>query len=365
MSEVLARIRVKEEHGIRRFLYPLWVQLPLAEGTDPDLLSLTTPDGQLIPTQGTQRGKGRYRLDFAVSLSPNQEHYLLLTHGQQPATFDDSMTFDSEIDVEQADYAFGSRQKRFSVMLDMQCNIRAVLYDGKHHLRDATSIRRNSQVMKAGVAVSRTGDNLLTAWLKTRGQYEKEAFLRDARTRTELTACKSWATVTHKLHTPKANDEVAFTLPLAVTSPVLTCDFGVGGGTYGKLQHGAAEEVTWHTKFEGDNARWSIATSGRTDYEGKTTRDAFRSQQWFHLIDSDKSLAVAMTDVPSSCQEMRVLLNVTGDVTVTFRLDDVLDNKNGVEFGVCYHFLNDVPAVAAATNPQSILLPPTVEMLPA
>ena len=34
------------------------------------------------------------------------------------------------------------------------------------------------------------------------------------------------------------------------------------------------------------------------------------------------------------------------------------------EFGVCYHFLNDVPAIAAATNPQSILLPPTVEVLP-
>ena len=34
------------------------------------------------------------------------------------------------------------------------------------------------------------------------------------------------------------------------------------------------------------------------------------------------------------------------------------------EFGVCYHFLNDIPAIAAATNPQSILLPPTVEVLP-
>jgi len=29
-------------------------------------------------------------------------------------------------------------------------------------------------------------------------------------------------------------------------------------------------------------------------------------------------------------------------------------------FGLCCHFLNDIPALAAATSPQSILLPPVV-----
>ena len=110
--------------------------------------------------------------------------------------------------------------------------------------------------------------------------------------------------------------------------------------------------------------QWSLATAGRTDYEGKSTRKAFRAQQWFHLIDSDKSLAVAMTDVPPSCQEMGVSLNVTGDIAITFRLGAVTDSAEGAEFGVCYHFLNDIPAIAAATNPQSILLPPAVEVLP-
>ena len=51
-----------------------------------------------------------------------------------------------------------------------------------------------------------------------------------------------------------------------------------------------------------------------------------------------------------------------GDVSVAFRLGDTITGP--AEFGVCYHFLNDVPAIAAATNPQSILLPPVVEVLP-
>ena len=48
---------------------------------------------------------------------------------------------------------------------------------------------------------------------------------------------------------------------------------------------------------------------------------------------------------------------------IAFTLGDSGDEH--AEFGVCYHFLNDAPAIAAATNPQSILLPPTVGVLPA
>ena len=53
-----------------------------------------------------------------------------------------------------------------------------------------------------------------------------------------------------------------------------------------------------------------------------------------------------------------------GDVVVCVPTWVINRDHPVAEFGVCYHFLNNMPAIAAATNPQSILLPPTVEVLP-
>ena len=128
-------------------------------------------------------------------------------------------------------------------------------------------------------------------------------------TKSEITACKSWATITHALEQPQPNDEIVFTLPLAITSPTLTCDFGVGGYVFGKLDD-KATEIVWRTEFgAAPYAKWTIATAGRTDYVGEVeTAEEFLAQRWFHLIDSDKALAVAITKVPKDCQEMTVRL---------------------------------------------------------
>ena len=152
-------------------------------------------------------------------------------------------------------------------------------------------------------------------------------------------------------------------MPLGITSPTITCDFGVGGYVFGKLDS-KATEIVWQTEFgDAPYAKWTVATAGRVDYVGEVeSAEAFLPQRWFHLIDSDKALAVAITKLPDACQSMTVRLTHDGDVSIAFKLGDKA--KRVAEFGVCYHFLNDVPAIAAATNPQSILLPPTVEVLP-
>ena len=109
-------------------------------------------------------------------------------------------------------------------------------------------------------------------------------------------------------------------------------------------------------------AKWTVATAGRVDYVGEVeTAEAFLPQRWFHLIDSDKALAVAVTKMPATCRSLTVRLTMEGDISVAYKLGDTVSGP--AEFGVCYHFLNDVPAIAAATNPQSILLPPVVEVL--
>ena len=354
MSEVLARIRVREMSGIRRFLYPLTatVVLPL----DIHLQRLRLSDGDKdIPLQVTH-GNG-FRLDFAISLDPYAERDLVLRSGDSEAALDDPLGLSRNNGLLQ------NQQQKFSIDLPFSGGFSQVVYDGVIHFRQPFRISYNglSPIEDDAVYYNAAPEfSKVTAWVGVSRRYSDGM---PYSTATEITACKSWATVTHRLKRPKPNDEFVFTVPLAIASPTLTCDFGVGGYVFGKLDS-KATEITWHTEFgDAPYAKWNVATAGRVDYVGEVaTAEAFLPQRWFHLIDSDKALAVAITKIPDACQSMTVRLTHEGDVSIAFKLGDKA--KLIAEFGVCYHFLNDVPAIAAATNPQSILLPPVVEVLP-
>jgi hypothetical protein len=356
MSEILARLRVRETHGIRRFLYPLTAYVALPPDTHLQRLRLSDGENDL-PLQVTHTGT--FRLDFAVSLDPHAARELMLTEGQSAASLDDPLCLTKEGSMG----LLINRQKRFQVVLHYDGTIREVVYDSITLLRNGLRIFRNDEppIQDGDLFYHAAPDfSTVTAWTGASRRYPDGVA---CSTDTEIIACKSWATVTHEIREAKPNDEIAFTLPLAITSPTLTCDFGVGGSVFGKLDE-KAPEIVWRTKFgDAPYARWTVATAGRTDYIGEVaTAETFLPQRWFHLIDSDKALAVAITQVPPDCREMTVRLTHEGDVSVTFRLGDTITGP--AEFGVCYHFLNDVPAIAAATNPQSILLPPVVEVLP-
>lgn len=372
MSEVLTRIRVRETAGIRRFLYPLTTTLymPVEQKqnefkTMADLYgnhSLRTEGGLDVLRQFKFIGLKQWdnaRLDFAVSLAPWETQDILIVQEANSAAIPDPLKLASVL--KDGDEGLKNSQERFAITIAPDGSIAEVVYDGISHLRGPSQIRVNENPAWFSSATSlSSGDASLAAWLSAKSRYDNGGF---AQTQMELTACKSWAMVTHTLEQPKPGDEVVFTLPLAITSPTLTCDFGVGGYVFGKLDE-KATEIVWHTEFgEAPYAKWTVATAGRVDYVGEVaTAEEFRSQRWFHLIDSDKALAVAITVLPDDCREMTVRLTRDGDVSVAFELGDTVTGH--AEFGVCYHFLNDVPAIAAATNPQSILLPPVVEVLP-
>ena len=354
MSEVLARLRVRETHGIRRFLYPLTAYVTLPPDTHLQHLTLSA-DGQPLLLQVTH-GNG-FRLDFAVFLDPYTVRDFALTSGVSEAALDDPLQLRKDNEN------LRNQQQRFSVDLPFSGGFSQVIYDGVTHFRKPLSITYNglSSLEDDTVYYNAVPEfSKVTGWLGVSRRYSDDTLYT---TTTEITACKSWATVTHKIKQPKPDDEIVFTLPLAITSPTLTCDFGVGGYVFGKLDS-KATEIVWRTEFgDAPYAKWTVATAGRVDYVGEVeAAEAFLPQRWFHLIDSDKALAVAITKLPDACHQMTVRLTVEGDVSIAFKLGETMSGP--AEFGVCYHFLNDVPAIAAATNPQSILLPPTVEVLP-
>ena len=362
MSDVLARIRVRETAGIRRFLYPLQTNIIVPTGIIPSDAGMVDKKGAPVPFQLSQIYLGQdiwsqeHACDFAISLEPFADREYVLAADKPRIAIDDPLQVSST-----SQSAIYSVQQKFLVSLDWDGFVSTVHYDGTSHLRHRMEVSRNGIVVEANqTAAGVTGEQLKTG-VQALGLYDAD--MCNYETKSDITACKSWVTVTHTLEQPKPDDEVVFTLPLAITSPTLTCDFGVGGYVFGKLDE-KATEIVWRTTF-GDTsyARWTLATAGRTDYVGEVaTAKEFLPQRWFHLIDSDKALAVAITRVPPDCREMTVRLTHEGDVSVAFTLGDTITSP--AEFGVCYHFLNDVPAIAAATNPQSILLPPVVEVLP-
>ncbi len=357
MSEVIARIRVRETHGIRRFLYPLMVYAALPPDTHLQHLRLVNGESDL-PVQVNHKGGEVFRVDFAVSLDPYAEQELVLCEGKSSTVLDDPLALTKRV----GDKLLTNQQRKFAIGLQNTGVVGEVVYDGVTHLRSSLEITRNGipPLNSHRIYYNAAPDfSALSAWIGLSCHYPDGA---TGTIHTEITACKSWATVIHTLEQPKSNDEIVFTLPLAITSPTLTCDFGVGGYVFGKMDS-KATEIVWRTEFgDAPYAKWAVATAGRVDYVGEVdSAEAFLPQRWFHVIDSDKALAAAITKLPDACQSLTVRLTIEGDVSIAFKLSDTVTGH--ADFGVCYHFLNDVPAIAAATNPQSILLPPTVEVL--
>ncbi len=345
-------ITVREQQGIRRFYYPLRTVVSLAKAYPVRGLGLQREDGRPVsvqPTPAAGEQSSLIRLDFAVSLDPLQELKLLLFTGAGEVAIDDPLR------VESAEH-YRCTQQRFSVEFDHTGCVHQAIYDGKPHLRGVETIARNNlAAVAAGEPEFFAGP--LAARISVPGRYSDGC---TCLTELELSACKSWVSLTHVLREPRSGDLISFRLPLAPSAPVLTCDFGIGGGLYAKLHTESAPEITWLTDFSaGGQVHWSLATGGRIDYRGDVPgREQYRSQAWFHLIDSGKALAAAITAVPAECRKMTISLRATGDAIISFQLGDVAGGA--ASFGICYHFLNDIPALSAATNPQSILCPPVV-----
>ena len=232
MSEVLARIRVRETAGIRRFLYPLRADVVLP--SDTHLQHLRLFDGSNdFPLQVTHTGA--FRLDFALSLDPHSKRELVLTEGPSSASLDDPLCLTKKSDPG----LLFNQQKRFQIGLHYDGLIQEVVYDSIPLLRERLKISRNGELLKedGDLLYNAAPDfSTLAAWTGGSRHYPDDTV---CNTNTEITACKSWATVTHSIKQAQPDDEIVFTLPFAITSPTLTCDFGVGGYVFGKLDEKA------------------------------------------------------------------------------------------------------------------------------
>lgn len=389
MSEVLARIRVRETHGIRRFLYPLTAYVNLPQSVSIEMLSLATEQDMAVPLQVIRQHGEQCRVDFAVSMAPLQEDVeLFLTEGGPQIDVPDPLHL-----IQQADGKLLSTQERFNITLGPMGGIEEVVYDGVKHLRmplvgieSMTAVERpdpddrnfkrglilidEAQKMPVEVVQTQVGGGPLSAWYGTEGIYADGCA---ATVWSEITACKSWVNMTYRLERTGANETVLLYLPLGGSfeqEPPERTTFDTGiNGIYGQTNYWGASLKWVAPSVEGGPICWEVkqdyvsqgdSSAPRIDYVGIVSEHEFPKQLWFHMADGKKAIAVAITKLPAHWSKLEISLRKT--IRIRLLLAEEADEP--MEFGVCYHFLNDVPAIAAATNPQSILLPPVVEVLP-
>lgn len=350
----LPRLRVKEVHGIRRFLYPLEITVMIPADVDLSKMALQTHNGLSVPYCTERLAESQWisdeltvhttRLQFAISIGPLEVIDLTLTPGS-PEPVPDGLQFR---DIGDDQTALRSTQQRLTLDISDSGCLSRVVYDGIDHLRSPFLITMNGADLQTR-PVKNDGmcrKSALAASVETVGSYDGGT---TANITTEITACKSWAHITHTPHNTKPGDIVAFALPFAAVGDDLLCDFGAGGGVYMRLGRKPGLAITWTVD---DKLIWTLKNGDRVDFQGRLSA---REQAWFHVVDAEKSLAVALTEIPDDCEALSVRIDSSGDIVIGYV------GKSDGTFGVCYHFLNGVPAVAAATNPQSIILRPIVE----
>ena len=366
MEQIGIKIIVAERHGMRRYLYPVRVKLPSLYRRLVGNLAVAEVDGALVPAVVEATPNGALSCLFAVSLAPHETRELMLVRADP----NDAPVPDS-IEVVEDDDGFTCRQERVEFGVESLAQLGSVVYDGQQHLSGPLSITLDGHVIeplesgyRPSMSPSLSGG--LGARFTHNGSYTGESSEQPTgRTEIELTACKSWVWVRHQLAGAQPGSLLRFTLPLTVTSPVQTCDFGVGNGAYGKIEPDLIDEIALEIDMSaGRPAQYTIQSHlaredrARIDYSGEIKQAAhLASKLWLHWVEPTKSLAIAVTEHPKNCRSIVFRLSDRGVVAVEFEIGDYAP-ASGAMFEVCCHFLNNIPAIAAATNPASILQPP-------
>ena len=357
----LPKIRVTEPSGLRRFLYPLSATIQLPEHTDFRTIALQKSDGSPVPVQIEYLPRWdtvascpteTYNVCFAVSLAPHETVELNFVEGAREIVSD-------PLHVTYVDGDLINTQQRVRIEVGMEDMLRSVIYDGIEHLRSPMRVERNGECLST-TQLRATADFVATiaASLCVSGSYSDDV---KAETKIEITACKSWATVSHSTTDLPAGETVTFTLPFAATGEKLVADFGTGNGTYAHIPAEADNAITWRAEQSEAGWSWQLHVNDRLDYSNTLLPYELAARNWFHVIDAEKSIAVAVLSSLDGLASLETRITGNGDIVTTFTTDG--SERSIHQFKVCYHFLNALPPIAAATNPHSILEPPVVEVI--
>ncbi len=348
----VARFRVRETAGLRRFGYPVRATIP-ANAASLQLLE----NGKPIPAQFTPVDKA-VDIDFNVSLGPWETREYRVEPG--------SLASGAGVSITQADRAFKVHSS--SVSIEVPENMLGLL--GSVKGSNLSYLRPGSQGLvlnykddvefRAG-GIGHWGARTKATIVK-RGplvcaiRFESTEGLRSERTvksvvDMEFPRSKSWVELHWKVDDPERSvSSLIADLNLLVEGPPTLVDFGANDTVYDALRPGATFALS-AAPAEERSQRWFVRLNDEPYASGSKPAEG-----WAHVMDKQRATAIA---VAGFGEETRDRIEVSADGHLLIRRDFSGGSERALHFWL--HFVTMPVQVGAATSPQAMLTPLRIE----
>jgi hypothetical protein len=348
----VAKFRVRETAGLRRFGYPVRATIP-SNAASLQLLE----NGKPIPAQFTPVD-GATDIDFNVSLGPWETREYRVEPG--------SSTPGTGIAIAQANGAFTVHSSSLSI--DVPENMLGLL--GSVKASNLSYLRPGSQGLvlnykddfefRAG-GVGHWGARTKATILK-RGplvcavRFESTEGLRSERTvksvvDLEFPRSKSWVEVRWNVDDPeRLISSLIADLNLLVEGPPTLVDFGASDTVYDALRPGGALVLS-AAPAEGRDPRWFVRLNDEPYASGFQPAEG-----WAHVMDKQRATAIA---VAGFGEETRDSIEVSAEGHLRIRRDFAGGSGRALHFWL--HFVTMPVQVGAATSPQAMQSPLRIE----
>jgi hypothetical protein len=351
-SPQIAKFRVRETAGLRRFGFPVRASLK-AQAAPLRLLE----NGKAIPAQFSPLGDGAMDVDFNASLGPWESREYHVERGA------DAASAGGGVAVEQADHVFAVRH---GVEFDVPDNLLGLLNQvrgsklsylrpGSQGLllnyKDETEFRAGGTGHWGAATKARvTKRGPLVGGLR----FESMEGLRSDRSvksvvEMDFPRSKSWVEVRWTVEDPERwISGMTADLNLLIEGPPTLVDFGANNTVYAALKPGQQSELSAGPSPAG----WFVHLNGEPYASGPRSR----AEGWAHVMDSKRATAIA---VEGFGDETRDGIEVSADGRLVIRRDFLRGGERSLHFWL--HLVTMPVQVGAATSPQAMQNPVRVE----
>ena len=351
----IAKFRVRETAGLRRFSFPVRASMK----ADTGLLQLRE-NGKTVPAQFSPLGDGTMDVDFNVSIGPWETREYRVERGAGGPAIDRGLT------VEQANAAYAVRH---SVEFDVPDNLLGLLNQVKGgklaYLRPGSqglllnyrddiefraggtghwSVPTQARVTKRGPLV---GGIRFESMEGLRGDRSVKSVVD-----MDFPRSKSWIEVRWTVEDPERwVSAMMADLNLLIEGAPTLVDFGANNTVYAALKPGQRIQLS-AVPPDAASPSWFVHLAGEPYASGLKSR----AEGWAHIMDKQRATAIAVAGFGA---ESRDRIEVSADGRLLIRRDFARGGERSLHFWL--HFVTMPVQLGAATSPQAMQSPLQVE----
>jgi hypothetical protein len=353
----VAEFRVRETAGLRRFGYPVRARF---HSPKPATSLRLLDEGKAVPAQFTPLGDRVVEVDFNVNHGPFEVRRFRVEEGPAPAP-------GSGIEVVGSGDTFQIRYPA-GLVFDIPKNLRGLLnsvqWSGLSYVsggsRGLVLRSRDGAEFQVGAGGPPLDSRIVKQGpLAVRLRFEgREPLGRSGSVKSivdmEFPRSKSWVEVRWTVEDPGGSvAAMAADVGLFLEGEPVLVDFGAGTMVYAALRNDSAALFQADLPSSGPPS-WRIDVAGSPYAAGRGSVEG-----WAHVMDRRRATAIAVADFARSRPVTRDAISVNSRGRLEIRRDFAPTGARSLTFWL--HFVDMPVHVGAATNPQSMQSPPSVE----